>query len=85
MVKYINLVFEASSGIFAGYIRVQGTKEIHRFSTEANNSIPVAVHNLWLSDSKRYQTPANLELDIDFQSDEKGKLSIFVTGFIQDI
>lgn len=83
--KYILLLFESSPGIMKGHVRIKDSKETYPFSTEVNNSVPVAIPNILLSDGKQYQSNPIIEYEITQTGDEKNSLRILLKGFILNI
>jgi hypothetical protein len=78
---FILLKFRSSGGAISGNIRIKGSDTAYPFSTKVNDTIPLAIKNLWLQNKKQYMSDPILEYEITQTTDEKDSLSIFSAGF----
>ena len=78
---YILLKFRSSGGAISGNIRIKGSDTVYPFSTNVNDTIPLAIKNLWLPDKNQYMSDPILEYEITQTTDEKDSLSVFSAGF----
>ncbi len=79
---YLLLLFKSDKGRISGKVRVQGSPNIAYFSTTTNNTLPVAVPNLWLPQAGHYQMPTIIEFAVTEKTDADATLSIFTQGWI---
>jgi hypothetical protein len=61
---------------------MKDSKNEYPFSTTANNQIPLAVKNLWLSENGYYKIPTVLEFIITEKTEADATLSIYTQGYI---
>jgi len=54
-IQHYFLIFKADIGSIRGRIRVKGSKDLYSFSTNANDKMPLTIHNLWIPDTNQYQ------------------------------
>lgn len=79
-VDFMFLLFQSSSGIIRGNVRVKGADEIYSFSTDANTSLPVAIRNLWLQEKNQFQSFPVIEYKIMNKTDENATLNIIMSS-----
>lgn len=79
---YLLLLFTSDKGRITGKIRIKGSQETSTFSTTANDTIPVALRNLWIPDQRQYKVPTIIEYSITEKTDAKAALSIYTQGYI---
>ena len=79
---YILLLFRSDHGRISGKVRVKGSQTETSFSTTANDTIPVAVPNLWLPEQKHYQAPTTLEFLVTQKTDAGATLTVLTKGWI---
>jgi hypothetical protein len=79
---YILLLFRSDRGRISGKARVQGAKAEVSFSTTVNDTIPVAVPNLWLPDQKQYKSPTVVEFALTEMTDAGATLTVLTKGWI---
>ena len=77
---YALLLFRSDRGRITGKVRLAGSKTQTLFSTAANDRLPIAVPNVWESNS--YRSPAVLEYAITGTTDPSAHLSILTAGWI---
>ena len=82
---YLLLLFRSDKGRIDGKIRVKGSENVSMFSTTANDTVPLAVQNVWNANSKKYDWPVTLELSITAKSQSDAGLNIFTQGWIDDL
>lgn len=82
---YLLLLFKSDKGRISGKIRVQGSENISYFSTTANDTMPIAVPNLWLPQERHYKTPIIVEFAVTEKTVADASLSIFTQGWIDDL
>jgi hypothetical protein len=61
---------------------VQGSPNIAYFSTTTNDTLPVALPNLWLPKEQHYQIPTIMEFAVTEKTVPDATLSIFTQGWI---
>ncbi len=79
---YLLLLFRSDKGRISGKVRVQGSNAISTFSTTANNTIAIAVPNVWVSSQQMYKMPTVLEFAVTEKTDPNAALSILTQGWI---
>jgi hypothetical protein len=79
---YLLLLFASNKGRISGKVRIKGSDSISSFSTTANNSIPVAVRNLWLPKEGHYKMPTILEFTVNEKTEPDASFSIYTSGWI---
>jgi hypothetical protein len=79
---YLLLIFKSDRGRISGKVRVRGSENVASFSTTVNDTMPVAVANLWLPKEKQYKSPTIIEFAITEKTVADAKLSIFTQGWI---
>ena len=79
---YLLLLFKSDRGRISGKARVKGSENEVSFSTTVNDTIPVAVPNLWLPDQKRYKSPTVLEFTVSEMTDTGATLTMLTNGWI---
>lgn len=79
---YLLLLFVSDKGRISGKVRIKGSENVAFFSTTANNSLPVAVPNLWLPKEGRYKIPPIMEFTVTEKTEPDASLSIYTKGFI---
>ncbi|THI83606.1 MAG: hypothetical protein CAF41_013930 [Nitrospira sp. CG24A] len=79
---YLLLLFASDKGRISGKVRIKGSENVASFSTTANNSVPVAVRNLWLPKEGQYKIPTIMEFAVTEKTEPDASLSIYTQGFI---
>lgn len=79
---YILMLFRSDRGRISGKIRVKGSPVETAFSTTANDTVPVAIPNLWLPAQKHYQVPTILEYTITETTDAGATLTALTKGWM---
>jgi hypothetical protein len=79
---YLLLLFKSNKGRISGKVRIKGSQSVSSFSTTANDTIPVAVPNLWIPALKQYQVPTILEFSVTEKTATDAGLSIFTQGWV---
>lgn len=82
---YLALLFKSDKGRISGKVRVQGTEKASFFSTTANDTIPIAIPNLWVDSEKKYKTPIVIEFIVTEKTAPESTLQIFTQGWIDDL
>jgi len=77
---YALLLFRSDRGRITGKVRLAGSNTETLFSTAANDKLPIAVPNVWETNS--YRSPAVLEYAITSTTDPSAHLSILTAGWI---
>jgi hypothetical protein len=79
---YLLLLFKSDKGRISGEVRVQGSSNIAYFSTTTNDTLPVAVPNLWLPQEQQYKVPTVIEFAVTEKTTPDATLSIFTQGWV---
>lgn len=79
---YLLLLFASDKGRISGKVRIKGSENVASFSTTANNSVPVAVRNLWLPKEDQYKIPTIMEFAVTEKTEPDASLSIYTQGFL---
>ena len=82
---YLLLLFRSDKGRIDGKVRVKGSKNIAAFSTTANDTVPLAIQNVWSASAKKYNWPVTLELAVTEKTQSDAALSILTQGWIDDL
>jgi hypothetical protein len=82
---YLLLLFKSDNGRISGKVRVQGSDSLSSFSTTANDTVPVAVQNLWLPNQHEYKTPIIVEFSVTEKTVPDSTLNIFTQGWVDDL
>ena len=82
---YLLLLFRSDKGRINGKVRVQGSENTSYFSTTANDTVPVAIQNLWISQERRYKTLIIIEFTVTEKTEPDSTLNIFTHGWIDDL
>jgi hypothetical protein len=82
---YLLLLFRSDKGRIDGKVRVKGSKNIAVFSTTANDTVPLAIQNVWSASTKKYNWPVTLELAVTEKTQSDAALSILTQGWIDDL
>jgi hypothetical protein len=83
--SYILLLFSCKQGFIIGRVRVKGSEDVSSFSTTVNDTIPVAVRNLWVSAEGRYKIPTIIEFSVHEKPTPNASLSVYTKGFLLDL
>ena len=84
-VKAFAMFFKANLGIIKGNVRIKGSEESHSFSTDIHDeSNPMMVQNLWLSDRNQYQHFPIIEYMATEKSNENAALTVIINGLQLD-
>jgi hypothetical protein len=80
--EYLLLIFKSDTGRISGKVRVQGSDNIASFSTSVNDTLPVAVANLWVPKEHQYKVPTVIEFTVTEKTVADSSLSIFTQGWV---
>jgi hypothetical protein len=83
--EYLLLIFKSDKGRISGKVRVQGSDNIASFSTSVNDTLPVAVANLWVPKEHQYKIPTVIEFTVTEKTAADSSLSIFTQGWIDSL
>jgi hypothetical protein len=78
---YLLLLFKSDKGRISGKVRVQGSENVAFFSTAVNDTVPVAVPNLWMPKERQYKVPTIFEFAVTEKTVADSTLSIFTQGW----
>jgi hypothetical protein len=79
---YALLLFKSNAGRIIGRVRIKDSSYISSFSTTVNDTIPVAVQNLWVRSEGMYKIPTVLEFSITEKPSPDASLMIYTEGYI---
>src|SRR5262249_15091796 len=79
---YLLLLFKSNKGRISGKVRVQGSSHVAYFSTTTNDTLPVAVPNLWVPQENQYKIPTVIEFAITEKTASDATISIFTQGWV---
>ena len=82
-VKALLLIFKSTSGVIKGNVRIEGSEQMTSFSTDINDTIPVAVENVRLPVKNGYQHFQHfpiIEYEVTAETRKKGYLTIIMVG-----
>jgi len=82
---YLLLLFRSDKGRIEGKVRVKGADRTSSFSTTSNDTVPVAVQNLWEPTAKEYKRPIILEFAVTEKTQPDATLAILTHGWIDDL
>jgi hypothetical protein len=79
VIDYIFLLFKTETGIITGKFRIQGSENIHPFSTQVNTTLPLPVKNRWLPERGHFQKMPTMEYMIVEKSNFNATLNIIMS------
>jgi hypothetical protein len=79
---YLLLLFRSNVGRISGMVRIKGSQDVSPFYTTVNNTVPVAVRNLWVPAEGQYKVPTIMEFSITEKPTPDASLSIYTAGWV---
>jgi hypothetical protein len=69
-------------GRISGKVRIKGSQDVSPFYTTVNNTVPVAVRNLWVPAEGKYKIPTIMEFSITEKPTPDASLRIYTAGWV---
>jgi hypothetical protein len=79
---YVLVLFRSNIGRISGKVRIKGSQDVSPFYTTVNNTVPVAVRNLWVPAEGKYKIPTIMEFSITEKPTPDASLRIYTAGWV---